>query len=113
MERSEQGGAMTRILLVVTIIGLTFRWASNWRRLVGITLIATLTINMVFPAPAYAQFGLLGGIQNIINTINGAIRSALNVISAVSSAIEALYQQIVWPVRLINQARNMIASLIA
>jgi hypothetical protein len=104
---------MSRILFVVIIISLAFRWASNWRRIIGVALIATLTVCMVFPPPAYAQFGLLGGIQNIINIINGAIRSALNTIGAVSRAIEALHQQIVWPVQLINQARSTIASLIA
>ena len=91
---------MSRILFVAIFAGLAFRWARNWRRVVGVTLIATLTVGMVFPPPAYAQFGLLGGIQNILNIINGAIRSALNTIGAVSSAIEALHQQIVWPVQL-------------
>ena len=104
---------MSRILVVVIIIGLTFRWVSSWRRIVGLTLIATLTLSMVLPSPAYAQFGLLGGIENILNIINGAIRSALNTIRAVSGAIDALHQQIVWPVQLINQARSAIASLIA
>lgn len=100
---------MSRILVVV---GLAFRWANNWRRIVTMALIVTLSVSMVFPPTANAQFGLLGGIQNIINIINGAIRSVLNTISAVSSAIEALHQQIVWPVQLINQARSTIASLI-
>jgi hypothetical protein len=97
----------------ITIISTTFRWASCWRRIVGAALIATVTISMAFPPPVYGQFGLLGGIQDIINIINGAIRTALNAIRAVSGAIEALHQEIVWPVRLINQARNTIASLIS
>jgi hypothetical protein len=101
---------MSRILVVV---GLAFRWANSWRRIVTIALIITLSVSMVFPPTAYAQFGLLGGIQNIINIINGAIRSVLNTIGAVSRAIEALHQQIVWPVQLINEARSTIASLIA
>jgi hypothetical protein len=104
---------MTRILFVVLIVGLAFGWANRWRRVVGVTLIATLIVSMIWPAPAYAQFGLLGGIQNILNIINGAIRSALNTMGAVSSAIDAWHQQIVWPVQLINQARGAIASLIA
>jgi hypothetical protein len=110
MEGSEEGCAMSRILVVV---GLALRWAKSWRRIVTIALIITLSLSMVFPPTAYAQFGLLGGIQNIINIINGAIRSVLNTINSVSSAIEALHQQIVWPVQLINQARSTIASLIA
>src|SRR5258708_27372593 len=104
---------MSRTVFIVIVAIFLFRWARSWRRIVGVTLIATVVAGMVFPPPAYAQFGLLGGIQNIINIINGAIRSALNTIGAVSGAINALRQQIVWPVQLINQARSTIASLIA
>ena len=104
---------MSRILFVAIFATVLFRWARNWRRVVGVTLIATLTAGMVFPPPVYAQFGLLGGIQNILNIINGAIRSVLNTIGAVSQSLEALHQQIVWPVQLINRARSAIASLIA
>ena len=101
---------MNRVLFAVNSV---LRWAKSWRRVVAVALIATLVVSMVFPSTVHAQFGLLGGIQNIINIINGAIRSALNAIGAVSRAIEALHQEIVWPVQLINQARNTIASLIA
>ncbi len=103
---------MSRIFFIVFFATVLFRWARNWRRIVGVTLIATVMAGMVFPPTAYAQFGLLGGIQNIVNIINGAIRSALNTIGAVSRSLEALHQQIVWPVQLINRARSAIASLI-
>ena len=103
---------MTRILAV--ICGwIPFRHTSSWRRVVGVTLVATVAINVVFPLPAYAQLGLLESIQNILNIINGGIRSALNTIGAVSRSLEAFEQQIVWPVQLINRARSAIASLIA
>jgi len=88
-------------------------WTKNSRRVVGVTLIAMLIAGMIFPHPAYAQFGLLGGIQNILNIINGAIRTTLNTIGAVSRSLQALHQQFVWPVQLINRARSAIASLIA
>jgi hypothetical protein len=97
----------------IAIVSRVSSWAGGWRRIVGVSLIAALAISMVFPPPAHAQFGLLGGIQNIINIINGAISSALNAIRTVSRSIEALHQQIVWPIQLINQARSTIASLIA
>jgi hypothetical protein len=84
----------------------------NWRRLVGVVLIAVLVIGVIFPTPVYGQLGLLGSIQNIINIINGAIQSALNLLGAVSQSLQALYQQIVWPVQLIDQARNTITDLI-
>src|SRR5262245_22235873 len=104
---------MIRVLFVAMFAAILLRWAKNWRRVVGVTLIATVSFGMVFPQPAYAQFGLLGGIQNILNIINGAIRSVLNTIGTISQSLEALHQQIVWPTQLINRARNAITSLIA
>jgi hypothetical protein len=61
---------MSRILFVVVVATVLVRSAGSWRRVVGVTLIAALTAGMVFPPPVYAQFGLLGGSQNIVNIIN-------------------------------------------
>jgi hypothetical protein len=88
-----------------------YRIAYPWRRIVGVILIATL-VGAAVPAPAYSQVGLLGGIQNILDIVNGAIQSALNLLGAVSQSLQARYQQTVWPVQLINQARNAITNLI-
>jgi hypothetical protein len=103
---------VSRVLFIATFVTVLLRWAGSWRRVVGVTLIATLTAGVIFPTPAYAQFGLLGGIQNILNILNGAIRSALGTLGAISRSLEELHQQIVWPVQLINRARDAIASLI-
>src|SRR3989442_7210027 len=113
MEGREEGKAMSRMLFAAICGWILFRYTKRWQRIVSVVLVATVTFGLVFPPPAYAQFGLLGGIENILNIINGAIRSALNTVRAVSGAIDALHQQIVWPVHLINQARSAIASLIA
>ena len=104
---------MNRAIFIAIFATVLFRWARNWRRVVGVTLIATLTAGMVFPPPVYAQFGIIGAIQNILNIINGAIRNALNTIGAVSQSLQALHQQIIWPVQLVNRARSAIVSLIA
>jgi hypothetical protein len=104
---------MSRVLFLAVFATVLFGWARSWRRIVGVTLIAALTAGVAFPPPVYAQFGLLGGIQNIINIINGAIGSALNAISAVSRALDDLHQQTVWPIQLINRARSAISALIA
>ncbi len=88
------------------------RQAYSCRSVVGAILIAVLVAGLILPTPVYGQFGLLGGIQNILNIINGAIQSALNLLGAVSQSLQALYQQIVWPVQLIDQARNAITDLI-
>jgi hypothetical protein len=100
-------------LLFVIPLSLAFAWAKNKRRVLGLSLIAVLTVTLVFPVAGYAQFGLFGGIQNLLNLINGSIRGALNGIGSVMQAIGSLHDQIVWPVRLIQQARTAINSWIA
>src|SRR2546430_16294602 len=112
MEGREEGKAMSRILFAAICGWILFRYTRRWQRIVGVVLVGTVTLGLVFPPPAYSQFGLLGSIDNILNVINGAIRSALNVIGAVAQSLETRYQQIVWPVQRIDQARNAIASLI-
>ena len=94
---------MIRILLAsLFMIGLGFGCESRRQRMLAVILMAMLMVSIIFPAPAYAQFGLLGGIENILNIINGAIRSALNAIGAASSAIDAWHQQFVYPVQWIT-----------
>src|SRR5262249_45928959 len=101
---------MNRVLFAVNSV---LHWAKNWRRVVAVALIATLVVSMVFPSTVHGQLGLLAGVQNFINIFTGAFRSALNATGPVSRAFEDLHQAIVWPVQLINQARNTVASLIA
>jgi hypothetical protein len=88
-------------------------WVRRSHRILGLTLIGVLIITFIFPASAYAQFGILGGIQNLLNLINGSIHGILNGIGTVMQAIERLHEQIVWPVRLIQQARDALALLIS
>ena len=90
-----------------------FRWGTNWRRCVSLTLIGAITVTMVFPAPVFAQFGVIGAIRNVLNIINGAIRTALGAIDRVTVALNTLYQEAIWPVRLINRARAAITDVIA
>src|SRR2546425_9159572 len=103
---------MSRIVFAAICGWILFRCTNRWQRIVGIVLVATVTVGLVFPPPAYGQFGLLESIQNILNVINGSIRSTLNLIGTTSQTLRGRYQQIVWPVQRINEARNAIASLI-
>ena len=103
---------MSRILFAVICGWILLRYTKHWRRIVGVALVGTVTLGLVFPPPAYAQFGLLESIRSILNVINGAIRSTLNLIGTTSQSLEGRYQQIVWPVQRIDQARNAIASLV-
>ena len=91
---------------------LVLRYANNWRGMIAVTMVATISAAIVFPPPAFAQFGLLGGIQNIISIINGTIQSALKAINGATEAVRSIHEQIVWPVSLINRARSSIASII-
>jgi len=91
---------------------LVLRYANNWRGMIAVTMVATISAAIVFPPPAFAQFGLLGSIQNIISIINGTIQSALNAINGATEAVRSIHEQIVWPVSLINRARSSIASII-
>ena len=104
---------MTRVIFVGIVSTILLVWAQGWKRIVGVTLIATLTAGMVFPPPVYAQFGIIGAIQNVLGIINGVIRNVLGTINNISQSIQGIQQQIVWPVQLINRARNAIVSLIA
>jgi hypothetical protein len=104
---------MMRLLFFVMLTVALFRWGTNWRRCVGLTLIGAITVTMVFPAPVFAQFGVIGSIRNVLNIINGAIRTALGAIDQVTVALNNLYQQVIWPVQLINRARASVNNLIA
>jgi hypothetical protein len=104
---------MTCWLTIVLPALLVVAWVKESRRVLGVTLIGVLLVTFIFPASAYAQFGLLGGIQNLLNLINGSIRGVLNGIGTVFHAIDSLYEQTVWPVRLIQQGRDAIDSLIS
>jgi hypothetical protein len=104
---------MIRLVFFAMLAFVLFRWGTNWRRCVGLTLIGAITVTMVFPAPVFAQFGVLGAIRNVLNVINGAIRTALSAIDRVTVALNTLYQEAVWPVHLINRAKAAITGLIA
>ena len=104
---------MTRWVVFAVLALTLFRWGTNWRRVVGLTLVGAITVTLVFPAPVFAQFGVIGAIRNVLNIINGAIRAALDAIDRVSVALNTLYQEAIWPLRLINRARAAITDLIA
>lgn len=94
------------VLLIVACV-------KNSRRLVSLILIGVLAIVLVFPTSSYAQFGIIGGIQNLLNLINGTISETLNTIGAIAQTLSSLHQQIVWPVQLVQRARSSIGSLIS
>jgi hypothetical protein len=92
---------------------------------VGLTLFLTLCI--VTPQPAYAQFGGLPGafsaITNIanqvLNFINNTMRPILEGVQSAAQTIQSflaqlrnLWEQVVWPMAEINRARALATQLI-
>jgi hypothetical protein len=69
-------------------------------------------VALVSPPAAQAQASLIGAIQSVLNVINGLIQTAMNSINSVRAAISNFYQQVTWPVTLINQAQAMVTQMI-
>jgi len=97
------------VIVALLLVGL----AMKSRRLAAVTLVGVLSISLLFPTSSYAQLGLISGIQNILDLINGTIHQALNAIGSATSVIQSLHQQLVWPVGLIQLAHTAITNLIA
>jgi hypothetical protein len=55
---------------------------------------------------------LVQAIQAVLNVINGMLKNALTAINTARTAMNALYQNFVWPVQLINQARAQVTQMI-
>src|SRR5258708_12875907 len=95
---------------------LVFTWlvltASSKRRIVALVAAGTMVAVLVSAPPAQAQASLLAAIEGVLNTINGAIQTALNSINSVRTAISNLHQNLTWPVQLINQAKAQVTQMI-
>ena len=99
------------------LFALTFTWfmvtANSSRRVLAVTVAGILVSTMLFAPPlAEAQGGLVQAIQAVLNVINGMLKSALTAINTARTAMNALYQNLVWPVQLINQARAQVTQMI-
>jgi len=86
--------------------------AKTRRQVAALTLAGLLAITLISPPAAQAQ-SLLGAINSVLNVINGAIQGALNAINSLRTALSNFYQQAIWPVSLINQAKALITQMIA
>jgi len=96
---------------------LLFSWfmvtARTRRQVVGVALAGTVAATLVAPPRVLAQGDLLAAINAVLNVINGLIQTALNSINAVRSTISSLYQGVIWPVQLINQAKAQVSQMIS
>jgi len=107
------------VFLTNVLFGLFFVIFSYWmviartrRQVLALSLAGVLAVALVSPPPTQAQGSLVVAIQSVVNVINGMIKTALNSINSVRTAISNLYQQATWPVALINQAKAMVTQMI-
>ncbi|MCU1295886.1 MAG: hypothetical protein JWO91_164 [Acidobacteriaceae bacterium] len=82
------------------------------RQVLALTLAGVLAVTLAVPPPAQAQSSLVAVINSVLNVIKGVIQTALNTINSVRTAISNFYQQVAWPVSLINQAKALVTQMI-
>jgi len=86
--------------------------ARTRRHVLALALTGVLVVAIVSPPAAQAQASLIRAIQSVLNVINGLIQTAMNSINSVRTGISNFYQQVTWPVALINQAKAMVTQMI-
>ena len=86
-----------------------FSWfvvkAKTQRQVLALALAGTTAAVLVAPPRVQAQSSLVGAIQAVLNVINGVIHSGLSSINSGQNCHQQFYQNVIWPVQLINQAR--------
>ncbi|MGH9732991.1 MAG: hypothetical protein ACRD8A_00190 [Candidatus Acidiferrales bacterium] len=107
------------VILIDAVFGFSFALfvylmfvARDWRQVLALTLAVALVVALVSPPSARAQASLVAAIEAVLNVINGSIQTALNAINSVRSTIQQMYENAVWPVSLINQAKAMVSQMI-
>ena len=101
------------LIFTALFAGLMLLSAHSRRRIIAISLIGCLAVLVIAPAPAQGQLCLPCIIQAVLDTINKVIGNWLNAVNGVLTNIRNFYQQVVWPLNLINQAKAQITSMIA
>ena len=76
---------------------------------IAFMLSSVLLLTLLVPTGAYGQFG--GIFSAILGTITGPIGGALTDINRIRTQILQTEQQVLWPVALIEQSRNYIATI--
>ncbi len=82
--------------------------SKRWKWLVG----GTLALAVALTLPSRAHAGILDIFDEIFGTIQNGMGSALSEINQVTQEVQQLYQQTVWPLALLNQARGFVSSSI-
>jgi hypothetical protein len=105
---------LTKVLFGVFFIVFSYCLvvAKSRRQLLAVALAGALVVALVGPPRVQAQGSLVAAIQSVLNVINGLIKTALNSINSVRTAISNFYQQATWPVTLINQAKATVTQMV-
>ncbi len=103
--------------ITFVLFALTFTWfmvtANSSRRVLAVTVAGILASTLLVAPPlAEGQGGLVQAIQAVLNVINGMLKNALTAINTARTAMNALYQNFVWPLQLINQAHTQVTQMI-
>ena len=101
---------------------LAFFLVRRVRRVVALTLVGAVAFTIVAP-PAKAQIGIgaviaaaTAVVSLITNTIGGllnAVRGTIGSINGVLTQFDQLWENVVYPLQLINQARALVSSMIS
>jgi hypothetical protein len=75
--------------------------------------VGVLSIALIVAIPSRAQSGIFGVFQEIFGTIQNDMGSALSEINEMTHEMQQLYQQTLWPLALLNQARGFVSNSIA
>jgi hypothetical protein len=86
--------------------------AKTRRQMIAVAAAGAMAAMLVSPPRVYAQ-GLWKAIEAVLKVIHGIIKTALDSITTVRSAIRQFYQLTVWPRQLINQARSLVTRMIS
>jgi hypothetical protein len=74
--------------------------------------VGALSIALTVAIPSRAQSGILSVFQEIFGTIQNDMGSALGEINEMTHEMQQLYQQALWPLALLNQARGFVSNSI-
>jgi hypothetical protein len=75
-------------------------------------LVGALGIVLTASIPSRAQSGIFSVFQEIFGTIQNGMGSALSEINEMTHEMQQLYQQTLWPLALLNQARGFVSNSI-
>src|SRR5215831_11287346 len=111
-----------RLLYLLFANLLAFFLVTRVRRVIALTLVGVLALTMVAP-PAKAQLGIgaviaaATAVVNLINnTIGGllnAVRNTIGSINGVLTQFDRFWEEVVYPLSSVNQARALVSSMIA